>query len=1271
MDIHNWKIFNKRGSFINWYRDSYLNLQFVTDTTNAIGGEAFCLTDPSGIINEVIVAKPGWNYNPANTTAILQYTFAVGNASYALSPAEASINFQDVSIFSPDPTNTYGIGSVNMDLSTNFIYPAVSYSGAFFLDPVAVGLVETEHLTILQETSTGNYIRPYDPTSQLVFRFIESDEQIKLFEVNNDEQIIEWTDEIVFDTSVYVGRMPITINIGFKSEDEGVYERRLRVYERRDGQDNILAEFVVNAQSIGQEERFDTLLQDLAPMLNAKNIPHMFKEANINEELPDWQLLNYKSKHAVLEYSQITPYIGSYKALINSIKWLGYEDIKVKEWFRDVKEDKKLGLYVPYDAEERTKTILYFSAEERRNLKKLNELSLIYCINRDTGEIDEWGNPETVNCYEYNLNEILTKLFSLKKWLEKNIIGVHASIVDLTGEGIYYERFRNILYGTQDIGTRANYTQSLTPITLGDDSELIRGDASISLTLREYEKSTFKDLADFRFGDFIDYGYTKDPSVYDASEGTIPSDSSILNDFDANLVRVGATYRNPFYNLYDIQWRASVSKVESGVLTDQFIDNPLWIYDNTIRWYDILKEESTFYDVSTNLDILLEKAYIRDASNDIWEESIAYSIYPDASLNGTYWMESSTGVMTSFNGFAIFHPWDASGVLQYKVDDNYMVPLLKMKNYRYTDSSGVTQVLEQDKEFNLDIVDGKIAMDASLVTPDSQILDTTQYINFNYDTSIDEQEIRLNVVYNSPRMPLYQYEPSIYYHLTVDTPYSDPAASLIIDNSVYKMHVNHIGDYELEVFGWDGYNVLYNNIYKENDGNYEVWTKYPTIVSYIDTSVSSHTEHGLTGDNRIPYDASIPYLAIGDTLALYNNNLRPIFDRAFPLQGLDFRINGEGVPYIEVPSITFFQNLPEQGSLSNFYNLTERVVTIADPVTIDIDPDFQTFIIDDSINIVLFDKQSYSAVDQSINVITNVVGNTLTLNNALGSNFIIDESTSMYIQNDSLRNTSNIINDDVNRTLTLDVSNYTFGQNQLISLIIENASTGFSWGSAFRVLDVCTNGIEHRLEGNIPSFILDASLEYTIKGKHAFSTYANFQIEVDSASEIDNTFNIYHNDTYYHQYYLDDTFVITNLLFDHDMVREQWYDPSDNLINRIYWPFHQAIEVDISTLVILDAQYDPSNYMLRQKNIWSMTRFEDDNKLVMKVFNNQVFYVFDEPGTYNITAEAYDHYGNLKTQTYEGLLEIVDPEERNEINLTLCGAEFPAEFPAAFDCDFV
>ncbi len=349
MRSDNWKIFDKKGSNINPYTDAFLTIDFITPVTSALGAVAYAITDPSGIISDVAVTNSGFGYVDGQTIPFLSYAFT--DYEQILTSAEASINYIDVSVFNPSPSNLLGIGSVDVSLSTQFIYPSIIYTSAAFLDPVSTELVETEHLSILEESSTGAMIRPFDPVnSTLVFKFTDGDDAIKLFDVDEDEQTLIWADELIFDISIYVENVPLIINIGFKSAEEGVFERKLRAYHRIDNEDYQIAEVLVNAQSIGQDERFDTLIQDFG-LPNPKDIPKLFKEADINEDMPDWELLNYKGKHIILEHDKIMPYIGTYKALINAIKWLGYEDIKIKEWFKDVKAGKKLSLYVPYEAD--------------------------------------------------------------------------------------------------------------------------------------------------------------------------------------------------------------------------------------------------------------------------------------------------------------------------------------------------------------------------------------------------------------------------------------------------------------------------------------------------------------------------------------------------------------------------------------------------------------------------------------------------------------------------------------------------------------------------------------------------------------------------------------------------------------------------------------------------------------------------------------------------------------------------------------------------------
>jgi hypothetical protein len=1217
MRIDRFKIFNKKGSNLNPYIDSFLNLSFITDVQNARGAAAYALTDPSSLISEVVVSNSGWNYDPG-TEAQLSFTF--GNYSQILTPAEASINFMDVSVYDPVGRNSQGIGSVVIDISTEFIYPSVVFSSAVFFEPISVGLVETEHLSILEEISPNNYIRPYDASNNiLVFKFSDGDPEIKLFEIDQDSQTLIWAEELVFDISIYQQNSPLIINIGFRSEDEGVFERKLRAYHRIAGEDFQVAEILVNAMSIGPDDRFETLIQDFG-LPNPKNIPHLFKRADLNEALPDWELLNYKGKHIILEHDKIMPYIGTYKALINAIRWLGYEDIKVKEWFRNVKDNTKLSLYVPYEAADRTKTVLYFSPEERKNLKKLNQLSLIYCITRETGEIDEWGNPLTEECYEYNINEILIKLKSLKDWLEKNIIGVNSRITDVTGEGVYFERFQNFIYATQDKGHRAEYAQSLTPEFITQDSELAMGESSIGLTLKEIAETEIKKHQGLTFGDFLQYYWDPSNLSFDAADA-----SSLW--WDPSTIAVGAPLGFPFFELQDIQWVASIEKTEAGVLPAEFVTNPLFIYKNEIKFYNIFDSSSVFFEASTGLRIFIEQGFIRDASNDNWVDSSVYAIYndPDPSHAGKYIIESSAGTIWRTDGWVYLRP-DASSRLEYSFDDNYKAPLLSFKNYKFTDASENTIFFEQDKLFYLDIIDGKISMNRYIAEPSSYTSDpsTTMYrredyyINWNYDTSISEQKITLNVVYTSPRAPLYLYDPSIYYHAGAES-------ALVFDNSIYIMDVNHIGSYNIEIFGWDTQNNVYRNFSREN---YNVWTKFPLIWNYIDTSC----QFG---------GCPSALLTTTDISVLSYENLYPVFDRIVPLQGLTLEQDVNGKYYLNVPSISYFVDIPENQSIARFYNMTERVTSRSGDTFI-VDPDFQEFLLGDTVNIVLFDKGKYHLVNETSSNISGVAGNNLSIP-GVPAEFETTESLEVYLLNDTLRVTNGPVNDLLNKTLDIDIELYRFRPNQLVAIIIDDSCTGYSWGSSFRVFDSSVlsgiDGYHHQLSGNIPQFILDDPAKYSITAKHAFSSFADFNIDVSYASEISNEFHLYFDDRYFHQYYLDSTFVYVNLLFDQERVIDQWYDPSTDgyLVTGPYYPRNGSITVDPSTLVILDSHYDPSNYMVGQKNIWTVSERET-GEILFRVHNKSVPYIFTDPGVWDVQLEAYDLYGNLKTQYFEGLI---------------------------------
>ena len=106
MRVDRLKIFDKKGSLLNNFLLYDINIGFNSSYTKSIGAEAYAITEPDGYISEVVVKNSGWEYSPTTT---LTLTDPISGEIRNLSAAEASINFADVSIFNPNPSNTLSI----------------------------------------------------------------------------------------------------------------------------------------------------------------------------------------------------------------------------------------------------------------------------------------------------------------------------------------------------------------------------------------------------------------------------------------------------------------------------------------------------------------------------------------------------------------------------------------------------------------------------------------------------------------------------------------------------------------------------------------------------------------------------------------------------------------------------------------------------------------------------------------------------------------------------------------------------------------------------------------------------------------------------------------------------------------------------------------------------------------------------------------------------------------------------------------------------------
>ena len=170
----------------------------------------------------------------------------------------------------------------------------------------------------------------------------------------------------------------------------------------------------------------------------------IFYKSDIKEYRPDYQLLNEKRKELMMEGSNIYPFIGSYKAIINAIKFFGYENLSIIEYWRNVNpDDENFGkIYHSSKYSLNHRETLRIGARNivlpNKDYKKMNALALVYSINKPTGEVDDWELPYVKEQFTYTIEEALIKLFALRKKLDKEFMPGTSRIIDIIGEANYF-----------------------------------------------------------------------------------------------------------------------------------------------------------------------------------------------------------------------------------------------------------------------------------------------------------------------------------------------------------------------------------------------------------------------------------------------------------------------------------------------------------------------------------------------------------------------------------------------------------------------------------------------------------------------------------------------------------------------------------------------------------------------------------------------------------------------------------------------------------------
>lgn len=362
------------------------------------------------------------------------------------------------------------------------------WSGTMYLPAVSIGLFEVGQLFILEEFvnkntnlkqfgfphgievatgtagSTGgicNWTAEWetsDPTEIFLFQFdmdFDTGTQSALVQEVDGPPLVVITElEIPLDSDSSESVNPegytvtdkitsssLQLNFAIRSETENTFERTLLI--RDQCTQNIIAEVLVWGETIGEDERLRVMTQNMGYNI-LESDSSVFRNTNIKEILPNFEEVNLKRKEIMLEGSNIYPWIGSYKALVNAIKFFGYDTLKVREFWKNVDANSPMfGKYIMSNNIDIFDPAVQLNDKKitlpNKRFRKTSLFSLVYRINNIVPDkFDEESLPITTENYDFTIEEILIKLFGLKKKLENEFLPLNARIKDITGEADFF-----------------------------------------------------------------------------------------------------------------------------------------------------------------------------------------------------------------------------------------------------------------------------------------------------------------------------------------------------------------------------------------------------------------------------------------------------------------------------------------------------------------------------------------------------------------------------------------------------------------------------------------------------------------------------------------------------------------------------------------------------------------------------------------------------------------------------------------------------------------
>lgn len=810
----------------------------------------------------------------------------------------------------------------------------------------------------------------------------------------------------------------------------------------------------------GEDERYRALLGNMG-IPDPEKYPNIFKEQDPEEEGIDWTLINKKSKELMLTYDNIFPYAGTYKALLGAIKFLGYYDLIFKEWYK-IKDKTGRDKFITLQAYDLQKGESLQTKLKRINVtygefekyKKLNRLTMIYHLN----QIDEDGSeellywdsssnqrsgykrqkdpsgdtsiyswfrrnsedkqyykiPVTYPIYLYRTDEILAKLWSVKEWLERYILGVNCYISDICGEGIILERLKTQAYVTehyiQDFTSEGKFTPKIVK-----HEPFISSRSLMTCTLNEFDNLTFEDYEDFNIEKFVmNVSTNGDSSIYISP----PIETWVA----AN----------------EYQFRLQCNNLNNGTLAEftdpDYIKNPLLVRDNKLLFYDNVSRETKIQKDELPL-IEIKKANIRKCHGN-WKSNVQFTVNTviDQYTGKEYYIfknfgaevEDYRGLQKIFlapipvqstdeqiYGKAISLDDDTennyfglTSELIYTAENKWNIPLLIIRNYLVRNTN---QVLKGD--YILEILEGRIIFrnkhheqGISYSSEDSQLNTAGKAIGadikfgYYYDLEQGEQEIDIDYTYLSERVPIYYFDWEAFANGPSDKWSNQEFINQCVNtNKFVDVPVNRLGDYTVQVNAYDSYNNIFVN--NSDDITTIESESIPLDIILNQEFVWNNKDFYEKSYYGKPIDSNECSVMLNDIM---NRSSYPQYPQNWKIYDIDPVL--DSVNTIKYDSISYSMDTPKTGDFIIFNNFTERALQVTDAITVSDNAQFNILLCDENPNPQTLINSSYVGLCIYDNLSKEIIDDVYPLNvsviNIIEPDFS-DESYMDYTYNQS------------------------------------------------------------------------------------------------------------------------------------------------------------------------------------------------------------------------------------------------------------------------------